>query len=587
MGVARAAALLGDDAPAAVPPGIDLAMVTYQVGDALREVGTPPFLTALQRQGGSNAWAVAGGRAATGGPLLAADPHRLLANPALRYLVHLTAPGWNVAGATAPWLPGVAIGHNDRVAWGMTAVDADTADLYVERLNPDNSHQVEIDGRWQNTTVVAGTISVKGRDKPIAFEREYTPHGVVIGTDKERQLAFALRWSGHEPGGAAELAALALDRAQSAAGVREALAHWKMPSVEVVYADRGGGIGSQVAAHVPIRRGWDGRLPAAGWLSGTEWTGWRTLDEPSSAAPGRASAAAPRNAGYVASANGNRARTERLRSVLSSGSFSIEAFAKLQHDVRAWNAERLLPLLTRMRGREAAVEAARQQLLAWDREVSTDSAPAALYVTWERVVKRMLVEGRVPAPLVDDFVARSPNMLVPALVTPSRVWFDGDVVRAGDELVARALAAAVAELAASGAPDRASATGAIEEVLLAHPLAITAAARQRFNVGPFRRSRYADMLMSTSGQRPETAIGASFAAIFDTSDWDRSIVQNAPGQSESPASAHFADLATLWSEQQYFPLAFSEGAVAAITESTLTLQPIRSPQRSRSSQSGK
>jgi penicillin amidase len=238
VGPARAAALLGDAGPAAAPPEIDLATVTFQIGDALRQIGTVPFFTALQRQGGSNAWAVTAARSASGGPLLAADPHRLLANPGLRYLVHLTAPGWNVAGATAPWLPGVAIGHNDRVAWGMTALEADTADIYVERVNPENSHQVEIDGRWQNTTVVPGSIWVKGREKPIAFEREYTAHGVIIGNDRERHLAFALRWSGNEPGGAAELAALALNRARSAAEFRDALSRWKMPNAAAGLARR-------------------------------------------------------------------------------------------------------------------------------------------------------------------------------------------------------------------------------------------------------------------------------------------------------------------------------------------------------------
>ena len=149
---------------------------------------------------GSNAWAIAGRRSVTGAPILATDPHRLLANPSPRYLVHLTAPGWNVLGATAPWMPGVAIGHNDRVAWSMTAFDADVADLYVERVNPENPHQVEVDGRWQNTRVVIESLLVKGRPKPTTFEIEYTPHGVVIAADVARHLVFTLRWSGAEPG---------------------------------------------------------------------------------------------------------------------------------------------------------------------------------------------------------------------------------------------------------------------------------------------------------------------------------------------------------------------------------------------------
>ena len=242
--------------------------------------------------------------------------------------------------------------------------------------------------------------------------------------------------------------------------------------------------------------------------------------------------------------------------------FSIEDFARLQHDVLAWNAERLVPLFARLRAERSDVEQARRRLLAWNRTVSTDSREAAIYVTWERLVRRLLIESRMPGALVSDFVARSSNMLVPALTAPSPLWFDGNVLVARDQLMLRALASAVDEL------DR-----ELPSVVLAHPLAITDAARRRFNVGPFARPGYSETVMLTTARRADEAVGASFSAIFDTADWDRSIVQNAPGQSESPASPHFADLATLWAEGTYFPLVFTDVAVAANAESTLTLVP--------------
>jgi penicillin amidase len=572
VGVARAEAWLGSDAPSAVPPGFDPATIGFQLGDVLRQIGTRPFFTTVQAQAaGSNAWAISGPRSATGAPVLATDPHRLLANPSLRYLVHLTAPGWNVIGATAPWMPGVAVGHNDRVAWGMTALDADTADLYVERLNPENRHQIEAGGRWQNTTVVRESMLVKGRAKPLAFEREYTPHGVVIGVDRERHLAFTLRWSGMAPGAAGELAALGLDRAESGAAIRAALARWKMPAVEVLYAERSGGaIGLQAAALLPVRRGWDGRLPAAGWTGRSEWDGWRAVDElPRAVDP---------PAGYLASANRSRARTERLRAVFTSAApgrpFSVEDSARLQHDVLAWNAGRLVPLLARLRPARADVEDVRRRLLTWDRRVTADSMDATVYVTWERLARRMLVESRVPGELVDELVIRSNEMLVPALTGPSRIWFDGDVVRARDQLMLRALTAAVDELAAAGEATGRRLWGQMHGIVFAHPLGITEATR-RLNVGPFERAGYAETVMSASGRVPDSGVGASFRAIFDAADWDRSIATNAPGQSESPDSAHFSDLARLWAAGEYFPLAFTEAAVSASAKSTLTLVPTR------------
>jgi len=584
VGMGRASALLGGDGPASLPPGLDPATVTFQVGDALREIGTPPFFTTLAAPTGkrvgslfprgsgvgpqekppapfsaSNAWAIDGRHSETASPILATDPHRLLASPSLRYLVHLTAPGWNVVGATAPWMPGVAIGHNDRIAWGMTAFDADTADLYVERVNPENSHQIDVAGRWQNTRVVIDSLLVKGRPKPTAFEVEYTPHGVVIGADRINHLVFTLRWSGAEPGTAGELGALALDRAASGAEFREALIHWKTPAVEMIYAEANGGIGSQVAALVPIRRGWDGRLPSAGWIGRSEWEGWRALDDlPHATNP---------PSGYLASANASRARIERLHNVLeSSRSFSTADFVRLQHDVRAWNADRLVPLFARLRSNRDDVEQLRERLLRWDHEISIGSVEAAVYVTWERLVGRMLIERRVPAALVDEFLARNPNMLVPALVQPSRVWFDGDVLTARDELMLRALAATVDDF--NGRSWR-----EMQTAIFSHPLAINDAARARYAIGPFERGGYAETVMSLSGQRPDARVGASFSAVFDTANWDRSIAQNAPGQSERPGDAHFADLAKAWAAGEYVPLAFSEKEVAANAHATLMLVP--------------
>ena len=159
-------------------------------------------------------------------------------------------------------------------------------------------------------------------------------------------------------------------------------------------------------------------------------------------------------------------------------------------------------------------------------------------------------------------------MPVPALTQPSRVRFDGDVVKARDELVLRALAATVDQL--DGQPWREN-----QRVIFSHPLAINEAARRRFNIGPFDRAGYAETVMSMSGRRPDATVGASFSAVFDAANWDQSIVQNAPGQSERPDSPHFTDLAKLWTAGEYIPLAFSEREVAANAHTTLVLVPRR------------
>ena len=192
---------------------------------------------------------------------------------------------------------------------GVAAAAADIADVYVERVNPANPHQVQYRGRWVNTTIVPDPIVMKGQAKPFPFEREHTPNGVIVATDSERHLAFSLKWSGSEPGTAGELAALALARADSASGFRASLARWKMPAVEVVYAAVDGAAGRQAAGLLPVRSGWDGALPAPGWPGVFEWRGWRRLDD-------LPHAVAPPAGGYVVSANQNAARTNRLDELL-------------------------------------------------------------------------------------------------------------------------------------------------------------------------------------------------------------------------------------------------------------------------------
>jgi penicillin amidase len=138
-------------------------------------------------------------------------------HPAARYLVHLNAPGWNVIGATAPWRPGVAIGHNDHLAWGVEPIDVDTQDIEVEPIGA------------AGTRVVKDAIGVKGRDEPFAYDTELTARGVAIASDRANGRQFALRWTGFEPGAAPELAALAIDIARTRVELEAAAATWKMP----------------------------------------------------------------------------------------------------------------------------------------------------------------------------------------------------------------------------------------------------------------------------------------------------------------------------------------------------------------------
>src|SRR6266850_4746110 len=239
------------------------------IADAIRSVGAPPFFAggAAVQPDLVAVRSIGRVKAMRSGQLLLAEARRVLDHPSDRYVVHLNAPGWNVVGATAPWGPGVAVGHNEHIAWGMTGIDADTQDVYRDEADA-------------SRVVIKERIVVKGRATPFVFDREYTRHGVIIASDREHHQVFTVRWSGTEAGAAPELASLAIDRARTWPQFRAALARWKMPPRRVVYVDTDGNIGFQDTALIPIRR--------AG-----EWRGWRTIDDLPQAVNARGQSGSP------------------------------------------------------------------------------------------------------------------------------------------------------------------------------------------------------------------------------------------------------------------------------------------------------
>jgi len=306
-------------------------------------------------------------------------------------------------------------------------------------------------------------------------------------------------------------------------------------------------------------------MPVPGETRQYEWRGWTTLDQlPRVSDP---------PTGFVASANGNEARIGRISNMLADpAARGIEGFQRLQQDVFAWNAERLVPLLARVVPDRADLDEARQRLLRWDRRITGDSREATVYVAWERELTRRLAALRLPSDLADEYVRRTTRTLVPALTGPSRAWFDGEVEKSRDRLLLEALAAAVDGLRGKSSNER-LAWGRVHMVTFAHPLGISDRPARRFNVGPFAASGYSETVLSISSPGSGRSVGPSFRAIFDLGEWDRSLVMNAPGQSGSPGSPHFGDLAAGWAAGQYFPLAFSDRAVQANAQDTLMLVP--------------
>ncbi len=388
VGVDAASLLFDFDPPVKLDPapGVDLsglspARLRYLVGSDTRI----EFSKTPQE---SNNWTVSGKLTRTGKPMLANDPHRVIAEPSLRYMVHLVAPGWDVIGAGEPGLPGVALGHNQNIAWGFTIFGLDQQDLYLEDLNPSDSSQYKTARGWEKMQIRKEIFAIRGGPN-VEVELKFTQHGPVLWEDGKR--ALALRWVGAEPGTAGYLGSLAVDRAQSWQEFEAAMTRWKVPSENIVYADRDGNIGEHSAGLAPLRKNWTGLLPVPG-TGEYEWSGF----VPTGELPHQFNPAV----GFVATANHKMIpegypykvgyswappyRFQRISQVLqqaqSGDKVDVDALERLQCDVLSLPALQLIALLRASPAREKS--SAAELLLGWDGEVKRDSAAAALYEVW-------------------------------------------------------------------------------------------------------------------------------------------------------------------------------------------------------------
>ncbi len=342
---------------------------------------------------GSNNWVLAPVRTATGRALLANDPHRTVALPSLRYIAHLSAPGFDVIGAGEPALPGLSIGHNGHVAFGFTVFPVDQEDLYVYRTRPAQPREYWYRDQWEPMTVVREEIPVRDA-QPVPVELWFTRHGPVIRSAPESDAAFAVRAAWLEPGMAPYLSSIETMRAPDVERFTATLNRWGAPGENLVYADEAGTIGWKAAGLTPVRPNWDGTLPVPG-DGRYEWAGFYDMDAlPAEVNPAR---------GWIATANEMNLppgfpddqvitrdwpapfRAERIAEVLGPAAGSTVAdMVRMQSDYVSLPARRLVRVLTGQRLTDPAAARAARLLAAWDCALASDSAAAAVFEVWYR-----------------------------------------------------------------------------------------------------------------------------------------------------------------------------------------------------------
>ncbi len=542
---------------------------------------------------GSNNWVISPAKSATGRPIMANDPHRAYAAPSLRYIAHLSAPGLNVIGAGEPSLPGISIGHNGTIAFGLTIFSIDQEDLYVYQVDPHDATRYRYQDGWESFRVIQEEICVKGEGSQ-TVELAFTRHGPVIYLDPQTHLAYAVRSCWFEPGMSPYFGSIDYMRARDFQTFRQAMANWGAPTENQVYADVAGNIGWVPGGLAPKRPNWDGLLPVPG-DGRYEWDGfWRGDQLPYSYNPPE---------GWIVTANAynipddypaaqrklgfewtNPSRHARIREVLEGlDKTSLEDSERLQNDILSLPARRLLALIQDLAPDDPRAQKALALLRGWDARQPAESAQAALFEVWQsRHLSRAFRQAVLPPSAAAALASTDIELMLRWLERPAD-HFGANPATSRDRLLVSTLAAAYAELERLQGSDPASwQWGRLHHNLSEHPFAaaVDESLRAKINVGPIPKDGSAFTPNQSSYRAADfrQTNGASFRIVVDVGDWDNSRAINHPGQSGDPDSPHYRDLAPLWRAGQYFPLLYSRKAIDTATEKVIHLKPNDSPQ---------
>jgi penicillin G amidase len=588
-----------------IPDAATLELISEDILATYRKAFTPVSFVQTQvadkeeRPGdGSNNWVIAPSRSATGRPIVANDPHRVITLPSLRYIVHLESPTTSLIGGGEPAVPGVSIGHNGQVGFGLTIGSADQEDLYVYELDPARPGQYRYGDSWEPFTTVPEVIEV-ARGEPRTVDLTFSRHGPIIHTDPERNFAVAVRAAWLEPGMAPYLGSLRYAGASNVEEFRDALRHWGAPSVNQVFADTNGDIAWQHSARVPKRPNWDGGFPVPGGGE-FEWAGYADIDElPHSHNPA---------AGWFTSSNEmnmsadydnqaltitydwpSPARHRRLAEWLGSDApIGIDESAAMQFDTHTIEGRKFAAQLATIDTTAFNERELFQRLQQWDGDASADSAEALLFEVWVRRHLRPWLIERYFRPETLPPQARERILSIANRDESLGSDLRGDwtmyqviVKTKPAEEVASAINstfdAAVAEIEQLLGPDRARwSWGAVHHCYLENPALAPWPDAPGRSVGPLPRGGTGDSVQLATYDRNFRMVGGStFRVVIDVGNWDNSRAANAPGQSADPRSPHYDDLFNSWCAGETFPLCYSRPAVERQLEYTITLEPKR------------
>jgi penicillin amidase len=603
------AAAVGTAAPASARTGVSWSgALARAVSAGHPDVARVLFGGARSEGLGSNNWVVDGTLTGSGKPLLANDPHLGANIPSLWYLAHLSAPGYEVVGATLPGSPGVAIGRNRHIAWGETNVAADVQDLFRERLDPTGTMAL-FRGAWEPVRMITEVIGVR-RGGPVEVTVRVTRHGPLVSDALNAMAAgsgrrprreplepLALRWTALDEEDTTVVAFLRLNEARNWSEFTRALEWFVVPAQNFVYADVDGHIGYYAPGRIPIRAAGDGSLPAEGWSGEMEWTGWVPFDElphlydpPGHLIVTANHRPAPREYQHLIGLEfPNPYRATRILDLLTEKAarrkLTPADFRDIQADTVSLHARDLLPLLLRHVEVDSETERRAVKLLAaWDFDASADSAAAAIFQAWFLRLAPALAGDELGPAVLQAYQGRFTHVtrfVAGVLASEDHDDWCDDVRTAARERCAAPVTAALREglqqLSERLGPDVTSwRWGAVHRATFPHqgldaiPLLRRLFSRATASAGDWSTVNVG----AVAADRPfEQRSIPGYRQIVDLSPANDSRFLDAVGQSGHVLSPHYDDFLDDWRAVRHRPMRMERADVERGALGTLRLTP--------------
>lgn len=539
-------------------------------------------------QVGSNSWVINGELSASGKPMLASDPHLPATSPSIWHITHLSTKEFRVCGVSVPGVPGVMIGHNEWIAWGITNLCPDVQDLYIERFDASDANAYQTPAGPRNAELRSEEIAVRNPSAPtgtetVRLEVKTTRHGPVIF--ESGATALALRWTALDTDIVDLDTFLALNRAQNWNDFVAALSHYGGPPQNFTYTDIAGHIGFYSAGRIPIRQTGDGSFPYDGTTDDGEWIGFvpfaelaHVFDPPS---------------GYVVMANQRIVsrdyphhlthnwrvpyRAHRIKTLIdeqieAKQKLSIDDFLSIQGDTYSYPDALFAAEVAELAGPLSAGSEEWRQISesfkGWDGVASAESSVLPLASEMRKVFRRRILRSKLGVDLASLYEWRNDATFVDRLITERPSDWLPDESESYESLVLECYREAVTTLAKLLGPDPQQWTwGRLAQVRFPHPLEKLGPGGAAFAV--------AALPQNTGGSMPTVNAGSrvSMRFIADLADWDATRLCLPLGESGDPSSAHRDDQMDEWYKVTPRVIPFDEPSIASAARTVLVMNP--------------